>query len=261
MTVSLVKKNNARNSNKATALSGVALHNASTAPLTATALAIVAEPIVTLRDKALSFDAATVDAYALTLDASFDRRDIFEASKGTAIVGKASAYAVEKARMMKAKIAVSRLFLALDLQASNVVERSLAENSMFSAYGLKKITELAQYVCGYGSKLEIVTRAFFACALIATDRGLTVIDNETNRRFLCSRGFTDAISDQELIAKLDELRLRSMSSGAETQSSQARNVLDVLGLGSIKSINKPRDSIVIDASHGLFTMFRGDFMK
>jgi hypothetical protein len=69
------------------------------------------------------------------------------------------------------------------------------------------------------------------------------------------------LTDQDLIDHLDTLRHRAMTSGAETQSSQARNVLDVLGLGRIQNVEKPRDAIVIDADHAFYSMFRAAFMK
>jgi hypothetical protein len=40
-----------------------------------------------------------------------------------------------------------------------------------------------------------------------------------------------------------------------------RNVLDVLGIGSIRSIDKARDAIALDTSHGFIAMFRAQFMK
>lgn len=214
----------------------------------------------TLREVALGFSTQKVTAMTTKIEQSFDRRDQFEAANGIALAGRNS-YTVERDRMLKNKIAVARLFLALSLEPSNVIERKVSSNAMFNAKALKKITEIAQFVVGFGAKLERVTKAFIACALIATDNKIDVITNATNRKFLCSAGFTGQVTDQELIDHLDELRLRSMTSGAETQSSQVRNVLDVLGLGEIRSTDKPRDAIVIHADNGFYSMFRKAFMK
>ncbi|WP_375292099.1 hypothetical protein [Sphingomonas melonis] len=215
---------------------------------------------VTLRDTALSFDTATVTAAVDALRDSFARRDAFEASNGLSLTADSS-YVRERNRMLKSEIAVARFFLAIGVDASDVVERKVASNAMFNAKALKKVTEIAQYVCGFGHKLEKVTRAFIACALIATDRGHTDITNDVNRKFLNGSDFSAIIKDQELVDYLRDQRHVAMNSGAETQSSQARNVLDVLGLGSIKSVQKNRDAIALHTDAPFYAMFRGDFLK
>ncbi|HIV77252.1 MAG TPA: hypothetical protein H9899_06990 [Candidatus Sphingomonas excrementigallinarum] len=215
---------------------------------------------VTLRDTALSFDTATVTAAVDALRDSFARRDTFEASNGLSLTADSS-YVRERNRMLKNEIAVSRFFLALGVTASDVIERKVSSNAMFNAKALKKVTELAQYAVGVGHRLEKVSRAFIACALIATDRGHTDITNDVNRKFLNGSDFSALIKDAELIDYLRDQRHVAMTSGAETQSSQARNVLDVLGLGAIKSVQKNRDAIALNTSHGFFAMFRGDFLK
>lgn len=214
----------------------------------------------TLREVSLSFDDATVVAASEAVRASFERRDAFEASNGLAIFTDNS-YTRERNRMLTNINAVTRLFLALGIEASDVIERQVSSTAMFNAKALKKITEIALYVSGYAHKLERVTRAFVACAIIATDRGVSLITNDTNRKFLCSAGFSGQITDQDLIDHLDDLRHRAMTSGAETQSSQARNVLDVLGLGTIKSVHKNRDAIELHTDSLFFAMFRKDFLK
>lgn len=192
--------------------------------------------------------------------ASFDRRDVFETDNGLSLLV-ANSYVTERNRMLKAERAVAMFFLALEIEPSAVIERKVATTKMFNAKALKKITELAQWSVGHGHKLERVTRAFIACAIIATENGHDVITNDVNRAFLCSRGFGDRIADSDLIDHLDELRLRSMSSGAETQSSQARNVLDVLNVGSIRSIDAPRDAIALDVDAPLIVQLREALIK
>lgn len=213
-----------------------------------------------LREVALGFSNVEVAAMCGKLKKSFDRRDQFETAQGCSIIEKNS-YTVERDRMLKNNVAVSRFFLALAIEPSAVIERKVASNAMFNAKALKKVTELAQFVVGHGAKLERVIKSFIACAIIATDRKVDVITNEVNRRFLCSQGFTAQINDQDLIDHLDELRLRSMTSGAETQSSQMRNVLDVLGLGEIRSIEKPRDAIVLHIDSPFYSVMRKALLK
>lgn len=214
----------------------------------------------TLRDVALAFDDATVSLMVTDIHESFERRDTFEASNGLSLAADSS-YTRERDRMVKNSIAVARLFLACGVTASSVVERKVAESAMFNAKALKKVTEIAQFVCGFGQRLERVLRSFVACAIVATDKGVTVIDNRVNVQFLNSFDLTARLTDQDLIDSLDDLRHRAMTSGAETQSSQARNVLDVLNIGRITSVTKPRDAIVIDANHGFIAQFREAFMK
>lgn len=217
--------------------------------------------VVSFRETALAFTDAKVADMVTLIEESFERRDIFETACAVAITGKASSYAREKTRMLNNKIAVARFFLALDLAPSAVIERKVSESSMFNAKALKKVTELARFACGIGERLERVTRAFIACALIASDRGIATATNATNRKFLCGADFSGQVTDVDLIEHLDTLRHRAMTSGAETQSSQARNVLDVLGLGRIESVEKPRDAITVNASHAFFAEFRAAFMQ
>lgn len=215
---------------------------------------------VTLRDTALSFSNQKVAATAKKIVDSFARRDTFETDNGLNTSEKNS-YTVERDRMIGAKVAVAMLFLALDVEPSSVIERKVAHNAMFNAKALKKVTEIARFTCGHGEKLERVMRAFIACAIVATDKGVDVITNAVNSRFLNSDDLKAHLTDSDLLDNLADLRAKHMTSGAATQSSQARNVLDVLGIGSIRSIDKARDAIALDATHGFVAMFREAFMK
>lgn len=214
----------------------------------------------TLREVALSYGDADVGLMVEDIHKSFERRDDFEESQGLSLAIDNS-YTRERKRMLGAEIAVARFFLVLGISASDVIERKVASNAMFNAKALKKVTELARYSVGFGHKLEKVTRAFIACGLIASDRGHTAITNDVNRKFLNGSDFSSLIKDQELIDYLREQRHIAMTSGAETQSSQARNVLDVLGLGNITSVTRNRDAIILHSDHSFFELFRNDFMK
>jgi hypothetical protein len=210
------------------------------------------------RDNMLAFTKTRVDTMVKKINDSLDRRDTFETLHNASEADNSWSRAAKAMRKSSDKVA--RFFLALGVQPENVIERQVVSNKMFNAKALDKVTELAIYANGDRSKLQKVTRAFIACALIATDKSISVITNEINRRFLCSAGFSAQISDQELLDHLDEMRHRSMSSGAETQSSQARNVLDVLGLGDIVTHTRSRDAIIVHAEHDFFAQFRSDYM-
>jgi hypothetical protein len=215
--------------------------------------------VLSLRDRALGFDAKVVATMKGKITQSFKRRDQFESDNGLNVSDRNS-YTVERDRMLKNSTAVAMLFLALDLQPSDVIERKVASNAMFNAKALKKVNEIATFVCGYGERLERVMRAFLACAIVATDKGHDVITNAINARFLNSDDLKAHVTDSDLLDNLAELRATHMTSGAATQSSQCRNVLDVLGIGSIRSIEKPRDAIALDTTHGFIQLFRERFM-
>lgn len=215
---------------------------------------------ITLRETANAFSSQKVTAMVTKLETSFARRDAFEAANGLSLAAKSS-YTVERDRMLKNKVAVARFFLALGLEPCDVIERKVAENAMFNAKALKKVTEIAQFVCGYGQRLERVMRAFIACAIVAHDRNVTVMTNRVNVQFLNGADLSSRVTDEDLLEHLETLRHRAMTSGAETQSSQARNVLAVLGLGDILSVEKPRDAISINRDHEFFAMFESAFMS
>lgn len=217
---------------------------------------------VTFADKVKAFDTDSIDAMVLKIRESFERRDSFEAANKVAITGKSSSYAREKANMLNAERKVAAFFLALAIEPSSVIERKVNENSMFNAKALKKVRDLARFASGDNiMTIERVLRAFIACALAATDKNITTITNKVNVNFLNSSDLSNRLADADLVEHLDSLRHTAMSSGAQTQSSQARNVLDVLTLGRIESVEKPRDAITLNASHEFFEMLRADLFK
>lgn len=220
--------------------------------------------VVTFKSRAMSFSNAKVTAMIDQISKSFARRDAFEAAQKVAITGKSSSYAREKARVLDNAGSVARLFLACGVQPSEVIERKVGDNAMFNAKALKKVVEIAQFVTNTDStrkqKLERVTRAFIASTLLAALDGVAVITNDTNRKFLSSADLSSVLTSEELAKSIAEYQHTAMSGGAPTQSSQARNVLDVLKLGRIESVTKPRDAIVIDATHAFYTDFAASYM-
>jgi len=195
---------------------------------------------------------------------AFTARDKFEAANGVDITANNS-YTRERDRMLREKQSVARLFTVLGVTASNVINRKVSANAMFNAKALKKVTEIACFVTGNAQdkrnlSLEKVTQAFIACALIASDNKMTAIQNPINKRFLSSTKLDEFISDETLRNSLADMRHKAMTEGRDTQSSQARNVLDVLGLGTISSVDKHRDAITLEVKHAFFDLFRGRYM-
>lgn len=220
----------------------------------------IANEAPSFKDLALAFDQEAVDAMGEEIQASLDRRHAFELSQGLTLTGSTS-WEKSKKQAEGAKIALARMFLALGIKPTNVFERRLVEGKMFNAKSIKKIVELAQFSCGLSGKLERVTRAFIACCLIADSKNPgEPITNAINARFLNSRDLGAWIKDQDILDNLDQLRHKSMSAGADTQSSQARNVLDVLGLGTVTKVERERDAVCINAAHPFYELFREKFM-
>jgi len=233
--------------------------------MTATKNTTTTTEVVTFKSRAMSFSNAKVNAMIDQISKSFARRDAFEASQKVAITGKSSSYAREKDRVLNNSVAVARLFLACGVEASAVIERHVGDNAMFNAKALKKVVEIAQFVTNTDStracKLERVTRAFIASTLLAAESGVAVVTNDTNRKFLSSADLSSVLTSDELAKTIAEYQHTAMSGGAPTQSSQARNVLDVLKLGRIETVVRARDAIVIDATHAFYADFKAHYMS
>lgn len=211
---------------------------------------------VSFHDAALSFDAVSVAAMQADIVASFARRDVFESNAASDL-----SYTRERARMLEASAPVARFFLALNVSPSSVIERKVNSSNMFNAKALKKIVELARFACGTSNKVEKVMLAFIACALTFDAKLNGAIANKVNKSFLSGLNFDKIVSDTELADYLSEYQHKYMSGGKDTQSSQARNVLDVLGLGRIVTCdNANRGGIEINSNHLFFAQFRTAFM-
>lgn len=214
--------------------------------------------IKNIRDIALSFDDTQVEATCELIEACFDRRDAFEERNGLNI-DVSNSYTKAKAKMLSASVAVARFMLALDIAPSAVIERQVAETKMFNAKALDKVTELAQLTVGLGQHVQKVTVAFICCAL-AFDKG-EAIDNKLNKNFLSNADVSKLVTDAELADYISDYQHKFMTGGKDTQSSQVRNVLDVLGLGSIVSTERARGAIQINASHLFYDFFRARYMN
>lgn len=220
----------------------------------------IANEAPSFKDLALAFDQEAVDAMGIEIQESLERRHAFELSQGLTLTGSTS-WEVSKKKAEGAKIALARMFLALNIKPANVFERRLVEGKMFNAKSIKKIVEMAKFTCGEVGGMELVTRAFVACSIIAdTKNPGEPITNDINARFLNSKDLGAWIKDQELLDAIDQLRHKSMTTGAATQSSQARNVLDVLGLGTVTKVLRERDAVCINAAHPFYELFREKFM-
>lgn len=209
-----------------------------------------------IKEVALGFSDARVKTMCGKLTESIERRHSFELTQGLAMTG-ATSWEKARKQLEASQIAVARMFLALNLEPAAVIERQAVEGKMFNAKAIKKIVELAQFTCGMPGKIERVTKAFIACALIASDKNPgSAITNAVNQRFLGNKDLSTLITDKDILDNLDDLRHKSMSTGAETQSSQARNVLDVLGLGTITTVTRARDAVVLNLDSPFYGLFR-----
>lgn len=217
------------------------------------------EHVATLRDNALSCDDDAITAMVADIGVCFLQRDVFENSQGLDVTA-VNSYTKARADCLKHNDKLARLFIALNVSASNVILRKVQHNAMFNAKALHKVVEIARYVCGDRTRVQLVTRAFIACSIIATRKGVEVLTNDVNKRFLNNASFGSLIRDRELVDNLADMRHKYMSGGADTQSSQARNVLDVLGIASIMTSTSARDSIKLHNDHAFVELFASDYL-
>lgn len=217
---------------------------------------------LSLRDLALSFDTDAVDAMVSDIRATFDARDAFEQSRGLSLADKSSSYAKAKANMLNNAIAVARGFLALNVEPVNVIRRKVVSGNEFSAKALDKVTELCAFICGNAARFQSVTKAFIACAIAVADKSAddSAIGNKVNKLFLSNASFDRLVNDAELAAYIADYQHKFMSGGKDTQSSQVRNVLDVLGLATICTVDHARGGITINKAHGFYSLFRERYM-
>lgn len=210
---------------------------------------------VSFRDTCNAIAQDRVDAMILAIEESFARRDTFE---GAAALDSSSSYAKNRNAVLANKVAVARFFCALNVTAAGVIERKVSANKMFNAKALKKIVELSRFAVLGERKIEKVMSAFTFCAL-AFDGA---ISNATNKNFLSSLDFSQIVNDSDLASYLADYQHAYISGGKDTQSSQARNVLDVLGLGSIVNVdNRSRGGIELNRAHPFFADFNAAFRK
>lgn len=214
--------------------------------------------IVSFRDTANAFDVDMVNAMSESIDACFDKRNEFESVNG----GLGGSYLASRKLMLENKTSVARFFLALNVSASSVICRQVVEGKMFNAKALKKIVELARFTVSGSDKIEMVTKAFLACAIVSNRSGFEVIPNIVNKAFISNLELTEKmVNSEELREALQQYRGKTVTGGRDTQSSQIRNVLDVLNIGAIVSSDThSRGAIKVNADNGLVKLFEERFM-
>jgi len=186
---------------------------------------------------------------------SFARRDEFE---GANAQNSGSSYCVNRDKVLKNAVAVSKLLIALNKKPDEVIERHVNSSKMFNAKALKKIVELAQFACGVRKveNIEKVMTSFILCSLkYSSDSDSDVISNSANKAFLSSVDLSQIVENEALAEYIADYRHAYISGGKDTQSSQARNVLDVLGLGEIVTCdNRHRGGIKVDSDNAFLRM-------
>jgi hypothetical protein len=219
------------------------------------------EQTLSLRDRALSFDDATVETRIDAIIESFDRRDAFEERNGLNVDDKSTSYSKAKNKMLSAQVAVARFTLALDIEPSAIIERKVVESKMFNAKALEKVTEFALFTVGKGDdKIQSVSVAFIACALVFHDDA-KAIDNTVNKLFLSNADVSKLVSDEKIADYVKDYQHKFMTGGKDTQSSQVRCALEVLGLATIANETRFRGGIKLHADHDFFAAFADRYMK
>lgn len=215
--------------------------------------------VVSFRDTCNAIKQPKVDVMIADIAASFARRDAFE---GASALDSSSSYSKNKSAMLNNSVAVARFFLALKVSAASVIERKVSANKMFNAKALKKIVELSRFAVLNERKIEKVMSAFIICALKFEANSAAPISNAVNKSFLSNLDFSLIVADSDLAAYLADYQHAYISGGKDTQSSQARNVLDVLNLGSIVNVdNRSRGGVTLASDHAFYADFSAAFIK
>jgi hypothetical protein len=200
-----------------------------------------------------------VAATVKKIEDSFARRDVFEGANATVST---SSYAVNRKMVLDNKEAVARFLAALNIEPANLIERKINASKMFNAKALKKVVELARFAVTGNRKIEKVMSAFIICSLAyeAKHNG-AAISNAINKSFLSNLDFSKVL-DAELADYLADYQHAFISGGKDTQSSQARCVLEALGLGEIVATdNRYRGGLKLNANHAFFADFSAAFVK
>jgi hypothetical protein len=209
----------------------------------------------TFRERCAAFDDSQVDAMVVQIEESVARRDAASDNGGLS-------WSNSRKLIEKNKIALARFFLALNLHAANVIENRLVSSALFNAKALKKVVELAKFAVTGSKEIEKVLSCFIICALAFDARTGDAISNRFNKSFLSSLSFDKLNVDAELAEYLADYQHKYMTGGKDTQSSQARRVLEVLGLAEIVNCeNRSRGGIALKSDHAFFADFASAFTK
>lgn len=202
--------------------------------------------------RSLNSNDSRVVAMVADIRAQFDKRDIQEATKP------ALSYNTERARMLANVDSVARLFVALDMSDASFINRTLHSGTQFNAKAFKKVTEIALSVCGINSKIERVTRAFFACTILLAKAGKVELVNKTNQAFVDGARFEDELLDSELVAAINANRREHCGNSSATQSSQMRQIFEAL---NVAQIMPGRHGLIVNRSSKLYQYFNLTLFK
>lgn len=210
-----------------------------------------------LRVRALAYSPQKIGAMVAKIRDSVERRHAFEKENG----GLGGSWLKAKEKIEANEPALAMTFLALNLDPKGVFERQLVEGKMTNAKSIKKIVEISQLLVGKPENIEQVIKSFITCAILAADElgDEAPFTNDVNRRFL-KKADLKSIENADLRTAMEEAQHKSMTTGAATQSSQMRNVLDLMGLGEVCKVERARDAIRINAGHGFYDYFRNEVM-
>lgn len=210
---------------------------------------------LSLRDRANAFDAATVDSMVSKIDSAIALRDVTENNGG-------GSWFNSRKLIESNKQSFARFLLAMNVEPSAVICDRVVSSAMFNAKALKKVVELARFTVTGDKRVEKVLLAFIICSLRwSSFNGEGAISNRFNKSFLSGLDFAKIVQDSELAEAIADYQHRAMSGGKDTQSSQSRRVLEVLGLGDIDNTeNRYRGGIALHTDHSFFDLFCDAFL-
>jgi hypothetical protein len=155
----------------------------------------------------------------------------------------------------------ARFLVATNRKPENIILNTVVGGKLFNAKALKKVVELARFGATGGGHIEMVMRAFIACSIgWSMYNQDEAISNKTNKNFLSGRDWSQYVKDADLADYLKENAHAFISGGKDTQSSQARRTLEVLGMCSIVDSERSRGGITLREDE-LFEMFSEKYLN
>lgn len=177
-------------------------------------------------------------ALQASINEACDARETFESkverrlADGSFVFGQSAD--IKHVQALKDNDAVTRLFYALKVDPARYVTpmlqvggKSSNETSNLKAY--KKTREIAELVWSGHSTIENVVKVFTVCAFKCAEGGVDVLKRDFAENFLSSREFRSINQGSaDLWSAIDDIRAKHMTSGAQTQASQAIRTLVAL---------------------------------
>lgn len=153
----------------------------------------------------------------------------------------------------KLKLSVSnfaRVLASANIKPSVIFNKHRSKTQRANMKAIIKAIEASDFLCGDNNSLQAVTRCFLGASILMTvNRDGSPISNEEQKKILSSVRFSPSQVSQELIDLISEYKHISMTSAADTQSSQMRTILNNLGACEYVKDENDNNAIQINLDH------------